>query len=277
MDWREWTDADAARVIRVPELDTDKYSRGVLGVLTGSTTFPGAAVLGVEAAARTGVGMIRYLGDDRPAQLVLQRRPEAVTAAGRVQAWLIGSGMDDDALHERSEVLDEALASGLPVVLDAGALGAARRAEHPEKLIVTPHARELVRLLTAVGVDASPDEVREDAATWARRACDELGATVLLKGATTHVADPMNRAYTVSGATSWLATAGTGDVLGGVIGALAATSSGAALADVAATGALLHASAALTASRGGPIAALDVAESLPAAVASRIGPRPAAS
>ena len=58
-----WTPSDAARFIAVPASDDDKYSRGVLGVVTGSAAYPGAAVLGVEAALHTGVGMVRYLGD----------------------------------------------------------------------------------------------------------------------------------------------------------------------------------------------------------------------
>src|SRR6188768_2589134 len=95
---RLWTPADARDWIAVPDADSDKYARGVLGVVTGSDRYPGAAVIGVEAAIRTGVGMVRYLGADRPANLVLQRRPEIVTAEGRVKAWLIGSGMDPGKL-----------------------------------------------------------------------------------------------------------------------------------------------------------------------------------
>ena len=89
-----WTVQDAARVLRRPTAPDDKYSRGVLGIRTGSDQYPGAAVLGVEAAWRTGLGMVRYLGPSVPTSLVLQRRPETVTADGRVQAWLIGSGTD---------------------------------------------------------------------------------------------------------------------------------------------------------------------------------------
>src|SRR5918993_3549276 len=89
-----WTGEDAARALRKPTASDDKYSRGVVGLRTGSEAYPGAAVLGVEAAARTGVGMIRYLGPPAPSSLVLQRRPETVTADGRVQAWVIGSGTD---------------------------------------------------------------------------------------------------------------------------------------------------------------------------------------
>src|SRR6185312_9288269 len=84
----------AARWIAVPGPGDDKYARGVVGFVTGSAPYPGAAVLGVEAAARTGVGMIRYLGPGRATRLVLQRRPEAVTVDGRVQAWVLGSGQD---------------------------------------------------------------------------------------------------------------------------------------------------------------------------------------
>jgi NAD(P)H-hydrate repair Nnr-like enzyme with NAD(P)H-hydrate dehydratase domain len=85
-----WGASDAARFIAAPDRDDDKYSRGVLGVITGSVHYPGASVLGVEAALRTGLGMVRYLGPERAQELVLQRRPEVVTAEGRVQAWLIG-------------------------------------------------------------------------------------------------------------------------------------------------------------------------------------------
>src|SRR5436190_19901418 len=96
--------AEAATRIAVPGVDDDKYSRGVTGFVTGSARFPGAAVLGVEAALHTGVGMVRYLGPGRPTRLVLQRRPEAVTASGRVQAWVLGSGQDaadrDDSTAE---------------------------------------------------------------------------------------------------------------------------------------------------------------------------------
>src|SRR3954463_15752274 len=103
-----WTDADTTAEYRTPVPGDDKYSRGVVGVLTGSAQYPGAAVLGVEGAARAGAGMVRYLGDEGAARYLLQRRPEAVTAPGRVQAWLIGSGMD--AAH-RTEELGERIAA----------------------------------------------------------------------------------------------------------------------------------------------------------------------
>ena len=288
----EWTAEHAAGVLRMPTASDDKYSRGVLGVRTGSERYPGAAVLGVEAAHRTGLGMVRYLGPERPSALLLARRPETVTADGRVQAWLIGSGTDaSERRAAETRALRDLLAGEVPVVVDAGALdlvadapgGAPWRAP----VVVTPHDRELARLRDAAGLPAvdltEPGVDRTAAAVDTARA---LGVTVLLKGARTVVATPAGVARTVTSPTPWLATAGTGDVLGGILGALVAGAAGAAeaagaadeagaldveaLGALAATAALVHGRAAAAASAaraGGPITALDVAE----AVASVIG------
>src|SRR4051812_35586710 len=139
--------AEAGEWIAVPGPDDDKYSRGVVGFVTGSARYPGAAVLGVEAALRTGVGMVRYLGPGRPTRLVLQRRPEAVTAEGRVQAWVLGSGWDTSRkIDELTKmVLEPALETAVPTVLDAGALPRWREFGGP--LVLTPHAGELGQLL----------------------------------------------------------------------------------------------------------------------------------
>jgi hydroxyethylthiazole kinase-like uncharacterized protein yjeF len=257
----------AARLIAVPGQDDDKYARGVVGFVTGSEGYPGAAVLGVEAAARTGVGMIRYLGPDRPTDLVLQRRPEAVTADGRVQAWVLGSGMDpahrDDATRAR---LLRAFGQGVPIVLDAGALDLHGEARGP--LLLTPHAGELAR---AVG--CSVEEVRADPERAAREAAASLGATVLLKGHTTRVATAEGAVLRVRSAPSWLATAGAGDALAGVIGALLATHADgiaddpALIAPLAAAGAVLHGLAAERASAGGPLTILDLVAALPRVIA----------
>ncbi|MGA0568853.1 ADP-dependent NAD(P)H-hydrate dehydratase [Rathayibacter sp. KR2-224] len=274
---RHWTFADCRAWIAVPGPDDDKYTRGVLGVVTGSDEYPGAAVLGVEAASRTGVGMVRYVGDDVPARVVLQRRPETVTAFGRVQAWLLGSGMDAshrDASNE--ERLRSALEQQVPAVVDAGALDLIASAAGP--VVITPHYRELARVLADHGVTASAEEIAKDAHGWAARTADLTGATVLLKGHVTHVAAPQGDVIDVSTGphAGWLATAGSGDVLGGVLGALVATHSAEiardghqALAALAATAAALHGAAAVAASRlhgGGPIMALDIAEAMPAVV-----------
>lgn len=280
--WLEWGAEQAREWIAVPAATDDKYSRGVLGVRTGSDEYPGAAVLGVEAAMRTGVGMVRYLGSPRAADLVLARRPEVVTVPGRVQAWLLGSGMSaasrDAALDA---ALDAAFAEHLPTVVDAGALDRvpARDGQHSRDgwyrpLVITPHARELSVLLAGHATTVSAAEIAANPAEWAIRSAGMLGATVLLKGSTTHVASPSGFHLTVSGATGWLATAGTGDVLGGILGALVATHSDQAttdadaLAALAATAAVIHGHAASRASAGGPITALGVAEAVPATIAT---------
>jgi len=270
--WLEWEAAQARDWIAVPQATDDKYSRGVLGVRTGSTEYPGAAVLGIEAASRTGLGMLRYLGPRRVGALVLQRRPEVVTADGRVQAWLLGSGMDAGSRSaETAKQLQKALRQGLPTLLDAGALdlvGAGTGAR-----VITPHYRELAGLLGGSGETIAVEQIAADPGEWAVRAAGLLGVTVLLKGSTTHIASPSGIRLTVSGAPAWLATAGSGDVLAGILGALLATNAARvdadadALAALAATAAFVHAAAAHRASGGGPITALDIAEAVPATIA----------
>lgn len=269
--WQSWGAAEACRWIAVPEESADKYSRGVLGVVTGSDLYPGAAVLGVEAAARTGLGMIRYLGAPRAADFVLHRRPEVVTAPGRVQSWLIGSGMDAESRPQDDAVrLKRALDDGTPLVIDAGALDLLPAATGP--VVITPHYRELAGVLASVADDAdavSADDIARDPGAWAARASSALGVTVLLKGHTTYVASPSGARFSVASGPAWLATAGSGDVLGGVLGALLATHAdelaggdASVLPSLAATAAYVHGRAGERASYGGPIAALDIAEAL---------------
>jgi hydroxyethylthiazole kinase-like uncharacterized protein yjeF len=279
--WREWTADDAAEWIIEPVAGDDKYARGVLGVVTGSSEYPGAAVLGVEGAHRMGVGMVRYTGPRAVRAAVLARRPETVTALGRVQAWLIGSGIDPS--HRPFVLLGDlqhALASKLPIVVDSGALDLV--GSHTAPTVVTPHARELATLLTSREVPVSVEDVRSDPLGWAERAAQELGVAVLLKGAVTHICDPDGDRYTVTAPTHWLATAGTGDVLGGILGALLATHherlsvDADALTALAATASWVHGEAARRASAGvggGPITALDVAEAVPAVVGGLLGRR----
>lgn len=273
---RHWTAADVRGMLRVPVASDDKYSRGVVGLRTGSEAYPGAAVLGVEAAWRTGTGMVRYLGPEAASRLVLARRPETVTADGRVQAWVIGSGTD--AAHrspEEDAALRRLLDGEEPVVVDAGALDLVSVGAAPR--LITPHARELGRVRKAAGLSAlavdADDAARTDAVIETARA---LAVTVLLKGAVTIVATPSGWASRITTGTPWLATAGTGDVLGGVAGAVIA---GAHATDVeelgplAATAAWLHGRAAADAAHdlgtaGGPVTALDVAQELPRTVAA---------
>ncbi|HTL41133.1 MAG TPA: ADP/ATP-dependent (S)-NAD(P)H-hydrate dehydratase [Pseudolysinimonas sp.] len=258
---------DARAWIAAPGPDDDKYSRGVLGFVTGSPRYPGAAVLGVDAALHAGVGMVRYLGTGRPTRLVLQRRPETVTAAGRVQAWVLGSGQDpDDRDDLTTELLERALGQQVPCVIDSGALGRVPDAVGP--VVVTPHAGELAGLL---GVDR--DAVHDDPDGCAERAARELGVTVLLKGYRTRIATPEGMRYTVTAPTTWLATAGSGDALAGILGALVATHAGAVardprvLAELAATACVLHGLAGERASGGGPMTVLGLNAHLPAVIA----------
>jgi len=258
--------AQAATWIAVPGPQDDKYSRGVVGLVTGSARYPGAAVLGVEAALRTGVGMARYLGAGRPTRLVLQRRPEAVTAEGRVQAWVVGSGQDADAVDELTAAYRErALADPVPTVIDAGALASAGTAAGTRVLV--PHAGELAQLL---GVERAA--VEADAAGAVLDAAARFQAVVLLKGHTTHVADADGGLLEVQSAPAWTATAGSGDALAGVLGALLATHALELEADpgiaapLAATAAVLHGLAAARASGGGPFTVLDLCGELPGVI-----------
>lgn len=272
--WKTWTAREARRYIVLPSEDDHKYSRGVLGVITGSNEYPGAAVLTCEAAMRTGLGMIRYFGPNYPQDLVLRQRPEVVIEPGKVQAWLLGSGIDADR-HGwlRYRAMKKAIRQGLPVVLDAGALSLVSLTTGPT--LITPHYRELHRLLLSRDITVTATAIEGDPKKWAGIAAKEFGVAVLLKGNVTVVASNESQIQ-LSASSTWLATAGTGDVLAGILGALIATQSleieknPDILPAIAATGALIHARAADLASAGGPITAMDVAHSIPKVIAELI-------
>ena len=225
-----------------PRPDDHKYRRGTVLLATGSERFPGAALLGVEAAVFAGAGMVRYLGPaSLGAELVL-RRPEAVLDAPagvpgprRADAVVFGSGVpdlrDDPRRRTAARVLSEAaLPSGEAVqcgVADAGALplvaDLVNRGKRLGHMLLTPHAGELAVLLGAVkGSPHAVADIEADRACSARRAAARTGATVLLKGRRTLVAEPEGTVLSVLSPSCWLASAGTGDVLAGLIGALAA-------------------------------------------------------
>ncbi|GIG39024.1 NAD(P)H-hydrate epimerase [Cellulomonas phragmiteti] len=264
---------DVAALWPVPAPDAHKYVRGVLGVVTGSARYPGAAVLTVAGAVRAGVGMVRYIGSAGPQ--VLAAHPEVVVGDGRVQAWVVGSGVAPDDDEQRRRVRDalvHAVGHDEPVVVDAGALDLLPDAV-PAHVVLTPHAGELAALLTARGEHVARADVEAAPLAHARRAHDLTGATVLLKGGTTVVAGPHGATYAQADGPSWLATAGAGDVLAGVVGALLAGRAADAVADptlpaaLAAAAALVHGRAAGHANPGGPVTAGDVADALPAVVA----------
>ncbi len=288
----EWGAAEAAALLRAPDAEAHKYSRGVLGLRTGSAAFPGAAVLSAEAAWRTGLGLVRYvpqLDDAAPmhglpsaAAAVLAVRPETVCSRdfdedrARCDAWVIGSGTDSTLRSEaETAALSQLLSDWAVIVADAGALDLLVQTPLQAPLIATPHIGEFRLLWQAAGLgelcDATEADRHKAVVTLARH----LQVTVLLKGSRTLVAAPDGFALACGPATAWLATAGTGDVLAGVLGALASAHAAEVgadarmLAKLGATAAVLHDRAARIAAHdaagvgaGRSIAALDVAHAL---------------
>jgi hydroxyethylthiazole kinase-like uncharacterized protein yjeF len=234
-DLRVLTAAEVGALWPVPGPASDKYSQGVVGIAAGSADYPGAAVLCAGAAVLATSGMVRFAGT--AADVVRARWPEVVATgsvadAGQVQAWAVGPGLGTGAAGR--QVLAHVLAAGVPVVADADAITLLAR--HPEladsrdpgtPLVLTPHDREFERL---TGKLPGPDRV---AAT--RDAASRFNAVLLLKGNTTIVAAPDGRVLANPARSSWPATAGSGDVLTGVIGALLAAGLDPATAAAAAT------------------------------------------
>ncbi|WP_420114371.1 NAD(P)H-hydrate epimerase [Pseudactinotalea sp.] len=260
-------DADVADLWPAPAAQDHKYTRGVLGVVAGSEAYPGAAVLSVGGAVRTGCGMVRYLGPPRAEHLVLSRWPEVVPGPGRVQAWGGGPGVGGADEPRRAEIratIETAVSDAVGLVVDAGALDLLPHDLGEARVVLTPHAGELATLLTARGEGVARDAVEQDPRRWAARAAELTGATVLLKGATTVVVAPDGETYAQADGTPWLATAGSGDVLAGVLGALLAGLTDVPVARVAALAALVHGRAGRLASDGAPIVAGDIVAALPA-------------
>lgn len=275
---KKWSAKDAAKCIITPSDLDHKYSRGVLGVITGSARFPGAAVLSTAAASATGIGMIRFHSSSGLAHLVLHSTPSVVVQPGKVTAWLVGSGIEakkyaDITTWLRHRWYKLATLQSVPTVLDAGALHLAGSLEQPT--LITPHCGELSKLLISRGVQVTPEAIEGDPKKWVQIAAETLGVTVLLKGSTTYVAND-SVLIQLPVATPWLATASTGDVLAGIIGALVATNTVEILNDynhlasLAATGAFIHARAADAASNGGPINAEAIIEFIPRVITQLI-------
>ncbi|MFE9804856.1 NAD(P)H-hydrate dehydratase [Streptomyces sp. NPDC005548] len=253
--------ADVAARLPRPGAASDKYRRGVVGIAAGSARYPGAAVLAVSGALRGGAGAVRYVGP--AADAVIARFPETLVSgdgpakAGRVQAWVVGPGVGDDAGS-----VAEVLAADVPVLVDADALRLADRETvraRSAPTLMTPHAGEAAALL---GV--AREAVEEARLASVRELAGLYGATVLLKGATTLVAGPVGAPVRVNATgTAWLATAGSGDVLSGLAGSLLA--SGLSALDAGSVAAYLHGLAGRFAADGAPAGAHDVAAAVPEA------------
>lgn len=262
---------DVARWWPRPDANSDKYTRGVAGLVTGSVSYVGAALMSAAGALAGPAGMVRYVGP--VADDVTRAHPSVVAArrvaeAGRVQAWLCGCGLgtDDRARDELRAVI----ASSVPIVLDADALTlvgednlAGQLRQRVAPTVVTPHDREFARV---AGAQVGPDRVEA-----ARQLATHLGIVVLLKGDRTIVATPDGTAWANPTGSPVLATAGTGDVLAGLLVSLLAGGLPAERAAVAAT--FVHGLAGRRAheEQGGghaPVTAIDVAAALPAAIGS---------
>ncbi|HMD93546.1 MAG TPA: NAD(P)H-hydrate dehydratase [Trebonia sp.] len=241
--------ADIRDLVPRPTPESDKYRRGVLGLLAGSDRFTGAALLATGGAVRGGAGMVRLVTAPAAAAGVRRAWPEVVITelpgesrgrseerressdadgslrfpedVGRVQAWVAGPGMG--MTETAADRLAAVLRTSLPVLVDADGLSLLARDKsllpRPAPTLLTPHAGELGRLL-----GADPADVAARRLEYARRAATEFGACVLLKGSTTVIAPPdgLDPVLVNTTGTPWLATAGTGDVLSGLAGALLA-------------------------------------------------------
>jgi hydroxyethylthiazole kinase-like uncharacterized protein yjeF len=254
---------EIGRAWPVPGPEDDKYTQGVTGVTAGSAAYPGAAVLATGSAVLATSGMVRYAGS--AADAVRARWPETICTgsigdAGRVQSWVVGPGLGTGT--SAAEAVRQVLEAGVPVIADADAITLLAR--HPElwdardpgtPLVLTPHDREFERLAGPVGTDR---------VAAAQRAAKRFDCVVLLKGNSTVVAAPDGRVLVNSARSAWPATAGSGDVLSGLIGALLASGMDPWFA--AGSAAHVHVLAAELAARGAPIPASSLLASIPDAI-----------
>lgn len=286
----------AREFLFAPSADEDKYRRGVVGVVAGSDTYPGAGLLTTFAASNTGVGMVRLNSTRRVEDLVLHYAPGVVTVGGRIQSGVIGPGCTNERYDDCHELAQFCIDSKLPLVIDAGALDLVRslvdyadaHSRSLSRTILTPHHGEAARLLTHFGHPLSRADVDADPATSAKELASLTGAIILLKSSTTLCSylhhDQGNRTqeiFSIPQETPWAGVAGSGDVLAGTVAGIAAgfqaraerrqgnpSISEAECASLASLGAWVHAQAALRASVGSegktrPIQAIDIARALP--------------
>jgi hydroxyethylthiazole kinase-like uncharacterized protein yjeF len=238
-------DAELLRSFPMPHLpeDGDKEERGRLLIVGGSREVPGAALLAGLAGLRAGAGKLQVatgagiavplgvalpearvigLAESAEGCLAEEAAPRLLELAGEAQAILLGCGLQHGPAMEG--LLDGLLAARLdcPLVLDAAVLGSlAARAEAvrdwPGGVMLLPHAREMARLL-----ECEPEEVAMDPLLAVRRAAETYDAIALVKGQFSFIAAPDGRAFRFEGGGVGLATSGSGDVLAGLVGGLAA-------------------------------------------------------
>ena len=286
------TGDDVAYLLRVPGPQDQKYSRRVVGVVAGSNRYPGAAMLTTAAASNSGAGMVRYIGPESVSQMVVAAHPEITLGGGQVQAWVLGPGIptqlsgdpDDGQLEQVRAALAQATGAlpgaggAVPAVVDAGAIPVIDK-PLPPWVVLTPHAGELAALLSARGVPTKRGDVEANPLAAAQQAQKLVGGTIVLKGSTTLILGPGGLVFSQADAPHWLATAGTGDVLSGLLGTMLAARGPEVMADpklaaeLAAAAVYLHGKAADEANPGGPITATDVANQLPTTIAHLLQPQ----
>lgn len=286
----------AREFLFAPSSDEDKYRRGVVGVVAGSDTYPGAGLLATLAASNTGVGMVRLNSTRRVEDLVLHYAPGVVTVGGRIQSGVIGPGCTNERYEDCRELAQFCIDSKLPLVIDAGALDLVKglrdyadaHSRSLSRTILTPHHGEAARLLTQLGSLRSRADIDADPAASAKELASLTGAIILLKSAATVCSylhhDQGNRKQeilSIPQETPWAGVAGSGDVLAGTLAGIAAgfqaraerrqgnpSISEAECATLASLGAWVHAQAAFRASvssegHAHPIQAIDIARALP--------------
>ena len=250
------SDERAAAAVPTPAFADDKYARGVVGLVAGST-YPGAGLLATRGALASGVGMVRLNSTRRVQDLVLAAEPGVVMVGGRIQAALIGPGMDEDRREDALELAHFCGQSGTPLVIDAGALDLVPELLGtivPDATVLTPHYGEAARLLSELGKPTTRAQVAAAPLRYARALHEATGAHVVLKGPVTIVysfedvdlthgegADDENAPYSDDArssaradltrvyeptvarvTTSWAGVAGSGDVLAGLIAGILA-------------------------------------------------------
>ena len=249
----------AHEVVPVPAFSDDKYARGVVGLVAGSDTYPGAGLLATRGALAAGLGMVRLNSTRRVQDLVLADQPGVVTVGGRIQSALIGPGLDEERREDALELAQFCGQSGMPLVIDAWALDLVPELASsikPDATVLTPHYGEAARLLGRLGTPVTRTEVAASPLRYARALHEATGCHVILKGPVTivysfeyvdtEVQEAFQRALNAAEAwpdvdtlpqgrlvrsymptvgqvtTSWAGVAGNGDVLAGFLAGILA-------------------------------------------------------
>ncbi len=277
---------DQALRLLIPTRRDDKYSRGVVQLATGSQTYPGAGVLGVLGAFGAGAGLVRFAADSRRSEIMVDQIPEVVRGQGRFHSAVIGSGWDEGQRELARQVVARARNYGAPLIVDAGAIPLTDLWDNEgTPVVITPHQGEAAALIAQLN-PGHPLATRVAVTQQPEAAAELLAATshrfVVLKGPSTYLAHEGQVLFSYGAASAWGATAGAGDVLAGVLGAVVARAVAReeALAAPLAAGISLHGRAASIAAGvvgrdgrtlpgpGRPVTASQIAASLPDAFAS---------